>query len=74
MHSAATRAGHGGRLASGRRQFLELRERRTLMAVTVAFTVGLPVLFYGVRLVFHLADPAQLRAGRAPGSFATLAS
>jgi hypothetical protein len=32
-------------------KLLELRKRRTLMIVIVAFTVGLPVIFYGVRLL-----------------------
>ncbi len=30
---------------------LELRRRRVLMAVAVAFTVALPVIFYGIRLI-----------------------
>ena len=41
------------------------------MAVIVAFTVGLPVLFYGVRLAFHLASPAQYAPAGAPDAFAT---
>ena len=39
-------------------KFLELRKRRVLMTVTVAFTVALPVIFYGIRLIYHLSDPA----------------
>ena len=54
-----------------RAKLLELRERRTLMAVTVAFTVGLPVLFYGFRLAFHLADPARYAPTGVPSAFAT---
>ena len=42
-----------------RAKLLELRKRRTLMIVIVAFTVGLPVIFYGVRLLYHLGDPAR---------------
>lgn len=52
-------------------KFLELRKRSVLMAVTVAFTVGLPVLFYGFRLAFHLADPAHFGSAGAPSAFAT---
>jgi hypothetical protein len=52
-------------------KLLELRKRRTLMIVTVAFTVGLPVIFYGVRLLYHLGDPARYAPAGAPGAFAT---
>ena len=52
-------------------KFMELRKRRTLIAVTVAFTVGLPVLFYGFRLAFHLTDPAHYAPAGAPSAFAT---
>ena len=40
-------------------KLLELRKRRTIMIVTVAFTVVLPVVFYGTRLLIHLSDPAR---------------
>ena len=40
-------------------KFLELRKRRVLMTVTVAFTVAVPVIFYGIRLIYHLSDPAR---------------
>jgi hypothetical protein len=52
-------------------KLLELRKRRTLMIVTVAFTVGLPVIFYGVRLLYHLGDPARYAPAGAPNAFAT---
>jgi hypothetical protein len=52
-------------------RLLELRKRRTLMIVTVAFTIALPVLFYGVRLGYHLADPARYAPAGAPNAFAT---
>ena len=52
-------------------KLLELRKRRTLMIVTVAFTVGLPVIFYGIRLPYHLGDPARYGPAGAPGAFAT---
>jgi hypothetical protein len=52
-------------------KLLELRKRSTLMAVTVAFTVGLPVIFYGIRLLFHLGNPARYAPAGAPNAFAT---
>jgi hypothetical protein len=51
---------------------LELRKRRTLMIVTGAFTVGLPVIFYGIRLLYHLADPSRYAPAGAPNAFATV--
>jgi hypothetical protein len=52
-------------------KLLELRRRRVLMIVTVAFTVALPVIFYGIRLIFHLGDPARYAPAGAPSAFAT---
>jgi hypothetical protein len=52
-------------------KLLELRKRRALMIVTVAFTVALPVVFYGIRLLFHLGDPARYAPAGAPDAFAT---
>jgi len=52
-------------------RLLELRKRRTLMIVTVAFTVGLPVIFYAIRLLYHLGDPARYAPAGAPDAFAT---
>jgi hypothetical protein len=52
-------------------KLLELRRRRVLMIVTVAFTVALPVIFYGIRLAFHLGDPARYAPAGAPSAFAT---
>jgi hypothetical protein len=40
-------------------KFLELRRHRVLVAVTAAFTVGTPVIFYGIREIYHLSDPAH---------------
>ena len=54
-----------------RAKLLELRQRRTLMIITVAFTVGLPVIFYGIRLLYHLGDPARYAPAGAPNAFAT---
>lgn len=53
---------------------LELRKRRTLVTVMVAFTIALPVIFYGVRLIYHLADPARYAPAGAPNAFATAGS
>ncbi|HEX3780710.1 MAG TPA: hypothetical protein VHX38_13675 [Pseudonocardiaceae bacterium] len=50
-------------------KLLELRKRRTLMIVTVAFTVVLPVAFYAIRLLVHLSDPAHYGAAGAPAAF-----
>lgn len=52
-------------------KILELRKRRTLMIVLIAFTVVLPVLLYGVRLLLHLTNPAQYEAAGTPDAFAT---
>lgn len=40
-------------------KILELRRRRGLMIAAVALIVGLPVVVYGVRIVFQIIDPAQ---------------
>jgi hypothetical protein len=50
-------------------KFLELRRRRVLTAVTAAFTVGTPVIFYGIREIYHLSDPARY-APAGSGAFA----
>ncbi len=52
-------------------KLLELRKRRALVAVTVAFTVVLPVIFYGIRLAYHLGDPARYAPAGASNVFAT---
>ena len=52
-------------------KILELRKRRVLMAVTAAFTVGLPVIFYAVRAIYHLSDPSRYGPAGAPSAFAT---
>ncbi|MGD0442222.1 MAG: hypothetical protein ABSB52_16555 [Acidimicrobiales bacterium] len=51
---------------------LDLRKRNVLMAVTVTFTVGVPVIFYGIREVTHLADPAHYGPAGATSAFATV--
>jgi hypothetical protein len=50
---------------------LELRKRRTLITVTVAFTIALPVIFYAIRLITHASDPARYAPAGAPNAFAT---
>lgn len=52
-------------------KLLELRKRRALMAITAAFTVAVPVLFYAVRLACHLSDPARYAPAGSPDAFAT---
>ena len=52
-------------------KFTELRKRRVLVTVTVAFTIALPVIFYGIRLIYHLSNPARYAPAGAPGAFAT---
>jgi hypothetical protein len=52
-------------------KLLELRKRRTVMIVTVTFTVVLPVAFYAARLLTHLSDPARHAPSGAPDAFAT---
>lgn len=54
-----------------RAKLLDLRKRRTLMAVTAAFTVGLPIVFYGIRVIYHLSDPAHFGPAGTPSAFAT---
>jgi hypothetical protein len=53
-------------------KLLELRKRSALMVVTAAFTVGLPVIFYGIRAIYHLSDPAHYGPAGAPSAFATV--
>ena len=52
-------------------KFLELRKRRVLTTVTVGFTTALPVIFYGIRLIYHLSDPAHYAPAGSPDAFAT---
>jgi hypothetical protein len=52
-------------------KILELRKRRTLMIVIAAFTVALPVIFYAIRLLYHLSNPARYAPAGAPNAFAT---
>ncbi len=52
-------------------KLLDLRKRRTLVALTAAFTVGLPVAFYGIRVIYHLSDPLHFGPAGTPSAFAT---
>jgi hypothetical protein len=52
-------------------KFLELRKRRVLLTVMVVFTIALPVIFYGIRLIYHLGDPSRYAPAGAPDAFAT---
>jgi hypothetical protein len=52
-------------------KLLELRRRRALVIVTAAFTVGVPVIFYAIRELYHLGDPARYAPAGAPNAFAT---
>jgi hypothetical protein len=69
--TAARRASWLPSVALIRAKLLDLRKRRTLMAVTAAFTVGLPVVFYGIRVIYHLTDPAHFGPAGSPSAFAT---
>jgi hypothetical protein len=55
-------------------KFLELRKRRVLMTVTAAFTIGTPVIFYGIREIYHLSDPARYGPAGTHDAFATVAA
>jgi hypothetical protein len=53
---------------------LELRKRRGLMIVVGVVTVGPTALILGLRLAFHLFDPAHYGPAGYPGQFSTAAS
>ena len=55
-------------------KLLELRRRSALMVVTLVFTVGVPVIFYGIRAIYHLIDPAHNGTAGATNAFATAGS
>jgi hypothetical protein len=72
--AAATRDSWLPPLPLIRARLLELRRRSVLMTVTVLFTVALPVLFYGIRLIYHLSDPAHNGPAGTPGALKTAGS
>lgn len=49
---------------------LELRRRRGLMAAVLLLTLGLPVILFGFRLLFHAIDPATYGPAGSPSAFA----
>ena len=53
-------------------KFLELRKRRVLMSVTAAFTVATPVIFYGIREIYHLINPALYGPAGSPDALAAI--
>lgn len=53
-------------------KLLELRKRRTLMAVTTLFTAALPVILYTIRAIYHATDPATTGPAGQPIAFATI--
>ena len=73
-----------GRLAAGRRsswaptwpligaKLLEIRKRRILMIVVLLATVGVPVIFLGLREGFHVADPNVYAPAGSPDVFRTV--
>jgi len=50
-------------------KLLELRRRRVLITVIVLFTIGLPLIIFGFRLAFHLADPKTYGPAGSPALF-----
>ncbi|HEY3978996.1 MAG TPA: hypothetical protein VGM79_17095 [Streptosporangiaceae bacterium] len=53
---------------------LELRKRRGLMITVAVLTIAPTVLILGLRLAFHLFDPARYGPAGAPGLFAVIAN
>ena len=53
-------------------KLLDLRRRRTLMIVTVVFTVVLPVVFYAIRLLIHLSNTKHYGPAGSPSAFAVV--
>jgi hypothetical protein len=53
---------------------LELRKRRGLMITVAVMIIGPTVLILGLRLAFHLFDPAHYGPAGAPSVFAALAN
>jgi hypothetical protein len=51
---------------------LELRKRRGLMVAVIVLTVGLTVLFLGLRLLFHAINPAEYGPAGSPSIFSNV--
>ena len=50
-------------------KFLEIRKRRVLITIVALATVGVPVIFLGLREIFHLADPKVYAPAGDPNVF-----
>ena len=55
-------------------KLLEVGRHRVLIAMILVFTVAVPVVFLGLRLAFHLADPKVYGPAGNPFIFANLCS
>jgi hypothetical protein len=55
-------------------KLMELRKRRVLLAFIVAFTVAVPVIFYGLRLIYHLADSKAYGPAGSPAIYPDVCS
>jgi hypothetical protein len=53
---------------------LELRKRRGLMITVAVMTIGPTVLILGLRLAFHLFDPAHYGPAGVPSVFSAIAN
>jgi hypothetical protein len=50
-------------------KLLEIRKRRVLIAIVALATIGVPVIFLGLREAFHLADPKVYAPAGSPDVF-----
>jgi hypothetical protein len=53
---------------------LELRKRRGLMIAIAVLVLALPVLLLGLRLLFHLIDPAKYAPAGSPSIFSSVSN
>ena len=53
-------------------KLLEIRKRRVLITIIVLATIGVPVIFLGLREGFHLADPKLYGPAGSPDVFRTV--
>lgn len=59
-------------MAMIRTKQLEVRKRRGLMVAVWLLAIGLPVIFLGLRLLFHAVDPKSYGPAGSPGVFESL--
>jgi hypothetical protein len=59
-------------MAMIRTKQLEVRKRRGLMIAVWLLAIGLPVIFLGLRLLFHALDPKSYGPAGSPGVFESL--